>query len=359
MYTNFKDYIRNFDGVRAFAILPVMLLHGSYGIVKGGMVGVDLFFVLSGYLITSLLIREFQDQHDISLRRFYARRFLRLYPALLTVTIVTIFAWNAFPVLDRANPFIAAAAPLLYFANLVPAQMLGPLSHCWSLSVEEHFYFFWPPVLVFFLRCNRLFSLAVMVFAIAGFSLVLRICALKYHLLSGGLDAYRITPCRLDAIMVGSGLSIVAELYPASFRRLFDSRIILYLGLSMLILITAIFDVVAYQSWIRSAAMLVCCVSIVSSAACVSSQWLLSNCAAQWLGRRSYGIYLYHLPIFEISDRLRVPHSSVNFLWVSALRFAITFLVAEVSYRIIETPFLRLKHRFDPAMIEPPEGVPN
>src|SRR5262249_52920982 len=149
-----KPYISNFDGLRAWAILPVMLDHASNGRLDGGAVGVDLFFTLSGYLITTLLIREFGEFGRISLPRFYIRPLLRLYPAWLTVTAATALLWNAFPQIEAADRFTAVFAPLLYWANLAPVQSLGPLTQCWSLSVEEHFYLMWPPILYFCLRRN-------------------------------------------------------------------------------------------------------------------------------------------------------------------------------------------------------------
>jgi peptidoglycan/LPS O-acetylase OafA/YrhL len=134
--------IPQLDGIRCIAILAVMVFHASYGHFSGGFLGVDLFFVLSGYLITRLLWEEFQVTSTIHLKLFYAKRALRLLPALIVALALAGLLW---PNNDLTAWGIASTASLFYFANLVRADM-GCLAHTWSLSIEEHFYLLWPGI---------------------------------------------------------------------------------------------------------------------------------------------------------------------------------------------------------------------
>jgi peptidoglycan/LPS O-acetylase OafA/YrhL len=141
------------DGVRAVAIIVVMLFHARAPTALGGYIGVDVFFVLSGYLITTLLLQELQTNHRIDLRRFYLRRLIRLAPALLVMlaiyVIVAPFVWPS--IADHGwQAFLAA----IYLSDYSVAFWGTPdiLSHTWSLSIEEHFYLLWPVVLAFAVR---------------------------------------------------------------------------------------------------------------------------------------------------------------------------------------------------------------
>jgi len=137
-------HIANFDGLRAIAVSSVLTLHGWNQRVPGGMLGVDLFFALSGFLITTLLIREVRATGTISLKNFYARRLLRLYPALILAILATVAAWPYLHLSPEADLTVTVIAPLIYATNFVPHYyyVLGPLGICWSLAVEEHFYLF-------------------------------------------------------------------------------------------------------------------------------------------------------------------------------------------------------------------------
>ncbi|WP_345948338.1 acyltransferase [Mucilaginibacter sp. PAMB04274] len=148
-------YLKSLDGVRCFAIIIVLLFHGFYGTLKGGWLGVDLFFVLSGYLITSLLEIEIANTKKLSFKKFYIRRLLRLLPPLLVCILLANILWS-YTNPGNPNRYLASLAAFFYFANLTP-DVLGSLSHLWSLSVEEHFYFIWR-ALIFYLISKLKFS---------------------------------------------------------------------------------------------------------------------------------------------------------------------------------------------------------
>ncbi len=168
------QYTPTFDGLRCIAVLCVLLTHASPDFFKGGWIGVDLFFVLSGYLITSLLQNEYYASGNISFAKFYARRALRLFPPLLICLAMANVLWRYTPhYYLGANRLLATLAGLFYFANLLPWTALGLLQHLWSLSVEEHFYLVWPIIVSTFLfrtpLRNRVFFLTLTVFLIAAF----------------------------------------------------------------------------------------------------------------------------------------------------------------------------------------------
>src|SRR5438045_1378006 len=166
-------YSASLDGLRALAVLVVMGYHHYLQLLPGGNVGVDVFFVLSGFLITSLLIREWNDTARISLRNFYGRRALRLLPALLGLLSVT----EVFALFRLHNDLFwsvqkAIVGALFYAANwmrVVDINSMGPLPHTWSLSVEEQFYVFWPPILIILLRHLRRREILIVLFVASTF----------------------------------------------------------------------------------------------------------------------------------------------------------------------------------------------
>jgi peptidoglycan/LPS O-acetylase OafA/YrhL len=343
-----------FDGLRCIAILCVLLTHASPGFFKGGWVGVDLFFVLSGYLITSLLQNEYYTSGNISFAKFYARRALRLFPPLLICLAMANVLWPYTPrYYLGADRLLATSAGLFYFANLVPWRVLGLLQHLWSLSVEEHFYLVWPIIVSTFLfhvpSRNRAFFLTLTVLLIAVFRIVVFHVKLAYGLFV--IDSYTFTLCRMDAILMGSLLAVVlSHDNNVKHRKKVNSQ--WSLGILLCLLATIVLFVRESNVYWRNGGFIftnLLCLSIVAIAAKNPDQPLLSHNILRWIGRRSYGIYLYHLPIFLALGILIREHSPVNYLLVTALRFAATIFVAEISYRFIERPVLRYKKRYQVA----------
>jgi len=348
------QYTPTFDGLRGIAVLCVLLAHASPGFFKGGWIGVDLFFVLSGYLITSLLQNEYYASGNISFAKFYARRALRLFPPLLICVTMANVLWPYTPhYYYAANRLLATLAGLFYFANLVPWPVLGLLQHLWSLSVEEHFYLVWPIIVSTFLfrasPRNRAFFLTITVFLIEAFRIFVFHCKLTWGLFV--INSYSFTLCRMDAILMGSLLAVVlSHNNNVKTRRKVDIH--WSLGILLCLLATIVLFVRESNIYWHNGGFIftnLLCLSIVAIAAKNPSQPLLSSNILRWIGRRSYGMYLYHFPIFIALGILIREHSSVNYLLVTALRFAVTIFVAEVSYRFIERPVLRYKKRYQVA----------
>src|SRR5262249_40120198 len=169
-------YKPSLDGVRAFAVLVVMAWHADIRLFRGGNVGVDVFFVLSGFLITTLLIEEWNRSFQINLKYFYARRALRLLPALLGLLIfleaVALIRLHGSYFWTVQKSIVAA---LFYCANwmrVADNASMGPIPHTWSLSVEEQFYFLWPPILLLLLprvRKNHIIILLLLIISLVAF----------------------------------------------------------------------------------------------------------------------------------------------------------------------------------------------
>jgi peptidoglycan/LPS O-acetylase OafA/YrhL len=324
-----------------------MFCHGSSGFLPGGFVGVELFFVLSGFLITRLLLREQLATGCVHLKGFYLRRLLRLMPALVaTLLIVGILARSA-PA-DAMTWWQGASAVLLYFGNFLFEHM-GLLRHTWSLSIEEQYYLVWPIVLILFLRCqNRHLLPGLILFAVGG--VVLLRAWLQFENFNN-ICLYTFTPARIDGILLGSLLGLIADAQP--LKRIVPICYTWRVPESILVC----FGILMIRSTSTDPQLYYGCFTLISG-----SCWLLLLCIiygernhyliraldsplARWTGRRSYGLYLYHYPIFVAFESLRIPKNGANFVLVSLLRFAVSFSIAAFSYRFVEMPFLKRKAR--------------
>lgn len=346
--------IRSFDGLRGFAILAVMLFHGSYGYFPGGFLGVDLFFVVSGYLITSLLYAEHVANHAIAFDKFYARRVLRLLPALLIGILLGNLLWDYTELSPGHNRSVATFAGLFYFTNMVFDYVCGNMNHLWSLSVEEHFYFVWPVTVAFVLfrlsNRNKILMLGILILACEIF----RVVAFRYqHEWVWGIfwiDPYGFTLCRMDGILLGALLYFVGierpRLVSTSTRFNSDNLwlIILCIVLLALGLRLSLYDPVYLQGGFLFTNIV--CTAIVLLAVRNPDHPILSHPVVRWIGNRSYGIYLYHFPIFLFLERFRIADSFSNLLIVTCIRFISSFAFAALSYTYIEQPILRYKNRF-------------
>jgi peptidoglycan/LPS O-acetylase OafA/YrhL len=338
------------DGLRGLSILAVMLYHNDYSLV-GGYLGVDVFFVLSGFLITSLLFDEWRRRGRIALKRFYARRALRLFPALATLLAIgTAFAL-AFPRAPQSPHVLRGVEySLLYVSNWFNARdafLLGPLAQTWSLSVEEQFYLVWPLMFIGLLRLTKGRHPAWIVALIAA-----AFAAWRALFLAHGASTWRIyngTDTRADSLLIGAATAL-AMARPATTALLRRSRVtplaagagILLIGWLMLHFPLqwpgygyGVFSLVALAAAAIVAQVLSRPTSVLARV--LSVRWLV------WIGRLSYSLYLWHLPIFGFvkADRLGLSERTA---WL--IRWPLSFLAAMCSFYYIERRFLRLRDRF-------------
>lgn len=361
------------DGLRALAVLAVMLAHGGAAWLRGGALGVDVFFVLSGYLITALLMAEWHDRGSIDMWDFWARRARRLLPALVLV-LVAVGAYAVFlaPPRLRQQVWWEGFAALFSSANwamVIDEQSyfdlftgLSPLRHLWSLGVEEQWYLILPLVLAGGLRLvggrtRRLIPAAVAL-ALASAAVM----AMVEKPLEDPSRAYYGTDARVQALLIGAVVALAlrpAELVPVWRRRLSLGA---YVGaglLAAMLLYARPLDHWMYQGGYT----LVALASAALIAGAVDEEpnvvrRVLSAGPLPAIGRISYGLYLWHWPLYLTLTPGRTHLEGLSLL---ALRMAATFGAATLSYRLIERPIrqggLRQWKRAAPALTTASAGV--
>jgi peptidoglycan/LPS O-acetylase OafA/YrhL len=310
------------DGLRAVAIILVLAFHAGH-LLPGGWLGVDLFFVLSGFLITGLLLSEWSRFDAVSLGSFYRRRALRLLPALFVMIgayMLVVLAWSARGygsgklVPNAAKSALLGATYTTNIANAFLGSTPDPgLNHLWSLAIEEQFYLVWPPLLFLFLR--RSIKPAVIAF---GLVLVT-------------LASIAATPwlTHVDSVLIGCLAGVV---FCHDLARV--PRWVAWAALAVCVpLVLLAYDTAHSQPW--PLPVFTVAAALVLLVAARDEMWLparaLSLRPLRTCGRISYGIYLWHVPCF------------VALGWVIGLPLAI--LLALASYRYVERPFLRRKRR--------------
>jgi peptidoglycan/LPS O-acetylase OafA/YrhL len=338
--------IPGLDGVRAISILTVMLSHSGLRFAPG-VLGVTIFFFLSGFLITSLLLDEYGKHAAINIPQFYARRFLRLYPPLL-VYIVTVLAGLLF--LQRGVDIVGLAGALLYFANYLYAiqthhiDAFGP--HLWSLSVEEHFYLFFPPLLLLLLNKRSPVIVILGVLSVVPLFLRLAVASTTDHLFYPQYTTAA-TEMRFDSILFGCITAIaVRQPWRVSFINLATRR--LTVGCAVVLLLAPEFVPSQFfrqtlRFTLQNFALISLLLTAVYTPSLMAAKLILNNALVRWIAILSYSLYLWHMPVFEVIGRVVVsaPRTLVHVLgWLAS--FAIAFAI----HLIVERPIMRLRKRF-------------
>jgi peptidoglycan/LPS O-acetylase OafA/YrhL len=338
-------YQPQLDGIRALGVLCIIAFHARGHVFPGGYIGVDVFFVLSGFLITVLLLQEHAALGTVSLKRFYVRRALRLLPALLVVCASVMTVASFVPRLEeRTETMRGSLAALTYTAAPAAAfgwADLGLMLHTWSLSVEEYFYLFWPLLLLALLRRHR----PVLERAL----ILLLIAAIAYRWWAADSAGWSITriaygpDSRLGQLLVGCALAVFLAKVTPRLRAWHGAAALALLVAFVLLPFGQVNDFYYHGGStavaLGSAVLIAACMAGPSSAL----SRLLSTRPMVWIGRRSYGIYLWNPPLVGITAATPVPGRLQL-----PVKLALTFLVPALSYRWIERPFLRLGRRLSP-----------
>jgi peptidoglycan/LPS O-acetylase OafA/YrhL len=343
------------DGLRALAVLGVLLYHAGVSWAPGGFLGVDAFFVLSGFLITSLLVDEWRKRGRIDLRAFWARRARRLLPALVLV-VIAVGAYALFVArpdeLERIRG--DAFGSLLYFANWRQlfessyfAQLAtpSPLRHTWSLGIEEQWYLVWPLVLVLVLRMTggRRWVVVGVTAALAIGSAVLMAALFD----SGDPSrVYYGTDTRAQALLLGAALAFVVT-SPRRRRPRQESGAASMVALECAGILAVVYlgwlwtHVADTSTWLYTGGFLVEGLAVTALIAAATRRYspilgpLLSLAPLRAIGRISYGLYLWHWPVYIYLTPARTGLDDAQLL---AVRLAATFGLALVSYRLVEQP---------------------
>ena len=353
--------IGGLDGLRAIAVAAVVVYHLGMGWLPGGFLGVDLFFVISGFLITTLLLAEIERSGRIRYGRFYLRRAKRLLPALFLMLLGALSLAAAIA-RDAALPTLRdVPGALLYISNWWALgtdqsyfEIIGRgslLGHLWSLAVEEQFYLVWPLLLGGIALVSR-GRLRLGVLITAGIAALISTAWMAtfavQHEVPLGTDPTRVyfgTDTHAMSVLAGAALAAVwnvsrfrADVVPGARRVLLGAGVA-GLALSALLMLT----ITEYTSWLYRGGFLVTSLVfalVVASATHPASPLgpALDNPVMRWVGARSYGIYLFHWPIFLVTR----PGLDVGQGWlVNAARVTLVLVVADLSYRYVEVPIRR------------------
>ncbi len=323
------------DGLRALAIVMVLAAHAGYASL-GGYSGVAIFFVLSGFLITNLLVHELDESGKISVKLFYLRRATRLYPALIVMLGVTVLLGAS-----RRSALVAATYTTNVFDSFgIPTF---PYGHTWSLGMEEQFYLLWPLVLPAVMRresrARRILGLLVLASAGAAWTVA---AVTATH---GGSGLGTFNPLlRAHGLLIGCILALsLRHRLPAHPKRL------VWMGVALLGIGFAIGPVQArepaYLGWNLltpevAAALLIAGIAWQEPYGLAK---VFTSRPVVWLGTRSYGVYLWHVPLIALVFLLGFPRNVAALVGI-----ATAIAAAEMSFRWVERPLLRLKDRLRP-----------
>lgn len=335
-------YRADIDGLRALAVISVIIYHIDPSLLPGGFLGVDIFFVISGFLITGLLLNELQKKQKINFKTFYSRRVKRLLPALLTVIISTLVAGfllfapaDYFLLLKSAVASLMSVANIFFYFNLDQGYFAKdsseiPLLHMWSLAVEEQFYLIWPVLMAFIYKQKGtsclFYFLITSVFLSFGFAQTLLYFDQPF--------AYYSLPTRVWELSAGGALAIFLK-----DRKAFSNNISKACSMIGVILIGASFYWVTSHSDVPgkdNIPLIIGTLLLITAGKANDniSQKLLSNKLWVFLGLISYSAYLWHWPIIAFIKYTAIEIDIV----VGTSIFISTFLLATITYYIIETP---------------------
>ncbi|WP_062378707.1 acyltransferase family protein [Demequina pelophila] len=361
-YSSTPAHIRGLDGLRALAVAAVVVFHLGLGALPGGFLGVDVFFVISGFLITTLLLTERSRHGRIRFGRFYMRRARRLLPAMFGMIAGTalLVATVARDSIDRFTGDVIAA--MLYVSNwwyIADEQsyfeLIGRgnvLAHLWSLAVEEQFYLVWPCVValvagIALARRSSVRKLLVGVaLALAAISTLAMAIISHHHGYPLDADPTRVyfgTDTHAMSILLGAALAGIWRPGRASTRVAPPARgLLLVVGLGLLAALGWVmvsvneYSPAMYRGGFLAVAALVAAILVLATHPASPLGALLDVAPMRWLGQRSYGIYLWHWPIFLVTR----PGQDLPWTgwWVEALRVALVLAVAAASYRYLEQP---------------------
>jgi peptidoglycan/LPS O-acetylase OafA/YrhL len=336
-------YEPSYDGLRAFAVSAVVLFHFWAAIFPGGWAGVHVFFVLSGYLITSILLKELKNTDKINLKRFYLRRVLRLTPALVCIILFQVarLVVSHDPESRKTieESIVAVSTYVMNWAIAFHFLSADIIPHTWSLSVEEQFYLIWPALLLLVAKRRPLTWVCV---AIIGITLW------RIALVVGGASHARIYyafDTEADALLIGCAIALIS-IAPALVR--LASRFVL---LPVAMLIAQVFlpdDTLRITDAVGYTVLSACTgwILIALQEEGRLKRWL-SWPPFVYTGRISYGWYLWHNTLIRFLKPVLLHHGPLKTV-MYVLLLPGSYLIAVASYRFIETPFLRLKARFEP-----------
>lgn len=350
-------YIAGLDGLRALAVMIVIVAHtGLTTIIPGGF-GVTVFFFISGFLITRLLLAEREKNGQVHLGNFYTRRFLRLLPALFVMVFVTAIVMISMGDIPRQRDVISGLGYFMNYNNIALGfageTQTSPWGHLWSLGIEEHFYLLFPLLLIGFGRnlertikwCIALCALALMwrVFTFYGTDF-----PRDYN--------YFATETRMDTILFGCLLSLLLHHKPAGHWREKLTGWFPTLSAGFILLSCFFIKDEGFRQTLRYSyqgfALFIVVLNLYYFRPLSFTFHILELPALRWIGRLSYGLYLWHIPALYMCDNyLGLTEGSLAFAFVAIV---ITLIVSTLSYYGVEQYIVSLRKRFGAHIVKVP-----
>lgn len=340
----YQKYIRGLDGLRAIAVLIVLAYHLQIPFARGGLIGVTVFFVISGFLITRILLSELESAGTVNLKEFWIRRIRRLFPAIIAMLIVLIFVsaifnrvlftkacQDLFSVIFCYNNWWQIFNHVSYFEN---AGAPSPLTHCWSLAIEAQFYLVYPLLLMVLFKIGKRKYIPFVTVLLTIVS-----AALMWIMFDPSQDPSRVyygTDTRAFSLLFGALLAIRSQYGKQNLISCTLREKIGAVSLVGILCITGFVD--GYSSFFyRGGHVLVSFLAVLVIYAVLDKRSILGAVLGlpplKWIGERSYGIYLWHYPIILLlSGGKSAPW------WLSLIEVLLTLLLSELSYRLVETP---------------------
>lgn len=341
-----RKYIKGIDGLRAIAVIGVILYHLMPQSVPGGFLGVPLFFVISGYLMTDILLFEWEKRQKIKIRDFYFRRVKRIYPSLLVLFIVT---GSIFPFISKKY--------LLNFKEIITSSIFNvnnwwqiangfsyfdrfsnesPFTHLWSLSIEGQFYIVWPIILAILLyKLKDYKKINQIILFITGLSAVLM---MAFYTPESINRIYYGTDTRLFSVMMGSSLAFILRIYREQIESIdFWKKLTTFIvGLVLIIGSLFLFSDSGFFVY-RGGMFLFSVISMVVLGLVIEEEKFsgaLTNPIIRWIGSRSYEIYLWQLPVMVVyTDQLK--WDGTNALLHGVIQLTIIGVLSELTCRLI------------------------
>lgn len=331
-------YRPEIDGLRALAVVPVILFHAGASWLPGGFIGVDIFFVISGYLISSIILRE-MAAGEFSFVRFYERRLRRIIPALLVVLVATVAIFQLIALPDQAQQTAESGiAALLSVSNFyfwrtsgyfAPAAEFMPLLHTWTLAVEEQFYLIFPVLVLVILKLRLPLKWVFAIGTVAAFALGWWLSLEKPSV------AYYLLPARAWELAIGAALAagVMPAIKGAALREVLTAC-----GVGLIIFsLFYINSGMIFPGWVALLPCLGAALVIHAGGQSRVAQRVLAARPVVFVGLLSYSLYLWHWPVLT-AFRMRNASTHLD-LPVAAGAIAVTFLLAWASWRYIERPF--------------------
>ncbi|KZU44697.1 acyltransferase family protein [Lactiplantibacillus plantarum] len=349
---NPRRYITGFDGIRTLAVLGVIIYHLMPASLQGGYLGVPIFFVVSGYLITDILLQDILSRGHVRIWRFLGHRMRRLYPAFVTMLLGTTAYITLFQRSLLTNIRATVLTNLVYVYNWFEINHgqsyfdrfngESPFTHLWSLSIEGQYYLFWPLVIgilmVIFKKRSRVFWFMMIAAGISAITMAMLYDPANTNRVYYGTDT------RMFAILLGSGLAFIWPSRELSADIANVNRVTLDIlgGASLIAIIWMFFQMSGQSDFTYRGGMLLFTVLstvLVATVAHPASHLnrVLTNPLFKYVGQRSYGIYLYQFPVM-IFYETKVKNIGDDLLLNSLIEVALILIVTELSYRFIENP---------------------